>query len=180
MSDSLIYPLDRFLSMNGTMPEAEEISAEEIPSPYRELLAHSKDMTPTLEKFHEDTIHVCQLDSQQSAHDYWRMVLLLRDRDDRAVEFGAIHIRWEALPETARLQVICGRSPLGTILRKYKVAHRCNPVAFYRFSSAPEIHKLFASPPTEVLYGRKSRLYRPDQTTIAEVIEILPLEKSPS
>ena len=41
-----------------TLPRIERIDSESVPEPYKSLLVHSQDMTPTLEEFHGDTIHL--------------------------------------------------------------------------------------------------------------------------
>ena len=46
--ENLLDPLDRFYLASGVpVPEAAKIEAECIPEPYRSLLVHDNDMTPT-------------------------------------------------------------------------------------------------------------------------------------
>ncbi len=45
--------LERFYSRAGlTLPPLERLKEDEVPQPYKGLLVHSQDMTPTLEKFY--------------------------------------------------------------------------------------------------------------------------------
>ena len=45
------YPLDEFYALAGrTLPAIEQVPGESVPEPYRQLLVHQDDMTPTLEK----------------------------------------------------------------------------------------------------------------------------------
>ena len=56
------YPLDEFYAQAGLpLPAIEQIGGEDMPEPYRSLLVHQRDMTPTLEKFHGGKIHVHEL-----------------------------------------------------------------------------------------------------------------------
>ena len=41
-----------------TLPPIEQVPGESVPEPYRQLLVHQDDMTPTLEKFHGDRVHL--------------------------------------------------------------------------------------------------------------------------
>src|SRR6476661_2158911 len=53
------YPLDDFYARARLpLPDIQTINAAELPEPYRSLLAHSNDMTPTLSAFHARVIHL--------------------------------------------------------------------------------------------------------------------------
>src|ERR1700734_2477923 len=46
----LLYPLNEFYEQAGlTLPAVRRINGREMPEPYRRLLVHDRDMTPTLE-----------------------------------------------------------------------------------------------------------------------------------
>jgi len=46
------HPLDEFYARAGLpMPSLQELTGKEVPEPYRSLLVHENDMTPTLEQF---------------------------------------------------------------------------------------------------------------------------------
>ena len=49
-----------------------------MPEPYRSLLAHNNDMTPTLSAFHARVIHLRVLSRQQRDDFYFREVVLVR------------------------------------------------------------------------------------------------------
>src|SRR6266851_2067752 len=54
--------LERFYSRAGlTLPALERLSDDEVPQPYKALLVHSLDMTPTLEKFYRQPIDLTVL-----------------------------------------------------------------------------------------------------------------------
>src|ERR1043166_3266186 len=53
------YPLDEFYALaHRELPDIEQMEGTEMPEPYRELLVHNADMTPTLEKFHDERIYL--------------------------------------------------------------------------------------------------------------------------
>ena len=46
----LLYPLNEFYAEAGlALPSATRINGREMPEPYRRLLVHDRDMTPTME-----------------------------------------------------------------------------------------------------------------------------------
>src|SRR5256885_1862299 len=113
-----VYPLDALYARAGLpLPRIQKISAEEMPEPYRALLAHSNDMTPTLEKFHRVTIHVKILHREQRDDAYFRQVTLMLDDTDKAVEFGAIKVSLALFPPKARQLILDEHLPLGSILK---------------------------------------------------------------
>src|SRR6266404_2816907 len=47
---NLLYPLNEFYEQAGLpLPPAVQVAAREVPEPYRSLLVHEREMTPTLE-----------------------------------------------------------------------------------------------------------------------------------
>ena len=47
---NLLYPLNEFYEQSGLpLPPAVQVAAGDVPEPYRSLLIHTREMTPTLE-----------------------------------------------------------------------------------------------------------------------------------
>src|SRR5687768_10738334 len=89
----IAYPLDDFYAKAGrALPRIVAVTGAEIPEPQRTLLVHDTDMTPTLEKFHSDEIHLRVIHSEEREGAYYREVVLLLEKNKAAVEFGAIKI----------------------------------------------------------------------------------------
>src|SRR6185295_3635482 len=89
----LAHPLDDFYSSAGlTLPPLQQVHGEEVPEPYKTLLVHQNDMTPTLEKFHGRDIHLRVIGRRRKGNKYYREVVLLTDGENKPVEFGAIKI----------------------------------------------------------------------------------------
>ena len=75
------YPLDEFYALaKRELPPIEQVPGEAVPEPYRRLLVHQNDMTPTLEKFHADRVHLKVISRQTRGDFYFREVVLLTDR----------------------------------------------------------------------------------------------------
>ena len=82
-------PLLEFYQRGGVEPpELLPIDGIVMPEPYRSLLVHDGDMTPTLEKFHGDRIHLRPLTRETNGSVYSREVILEAGEVNKPVEFG--------------------------------------------------------------------------------------------
>ena len=171
----IAYPLDDFYAQAGrALPPIETVSGDDVPEPYRSLLVHQDDMTQTLEKFHGERIHLAVLSSQQRDDAYFREVVLLLDKSDKAVEFGAIKMNLALFPAGARREILEEQRPLGTLLADYAVIHTSRPKAYLRIFSDDFINASLRLDHAQWLYGRRNTLWDPQQRPLAEVVEILP------
>lgn len=169
------YPLDEFYALaNRELPVIEQISGEEMPQPYRQLLVHNADMTPTLEKFHDDRIYLNVISRQTRADFYFREVILLTQRTRTPIEFGAIKIHLTMFPPPARRLILEEQEPLGTILAEFKIPHTSRPKAFLKIQADSFIKGALQLSGKQVLYGRRNSLFDPQQRALAEIVEILP------
>lgn len=156
------------------MPPIEAVEGDAVPEPYKSLLVHQDDMTPTLEKFHGERIHLAVLSRQQRDDFYFREVVLLLDKTDKPVEFGAIKINLALFPPAARKEILEERRPLGSLLADYIITHTSRPKAFLRIRSDDFINTALRLQGSQWLYGRRNTLWDPQQRPLAEIVEILP------
>jgi chorismate-pyruvate lyase len=174
----IAYPLDDFYAQQGlALPPIEAVEGKDLPEPYRSLLVHGDDMTPTLEKFHGDKIHIRVLRRQQRDDFYFREVVLVLDGDERPVEFGAIKINLALFSPAARRLILEEREPLGHILRDCAVAHASRPKAYLRVESDALINRALHLTGTHTLYGRRNTHFDTQDRPLAEIVEILPPEQ---
>lgn len=171
----LTHPLDDFYARaNVHLPPLAQIDGEAMPEPYRTLLVHRNDMTPTLEKFYGTDIHLRVLGKRRSENEYFREVVLLLDGSNRPVEFGASKINLNFFAPDVREQILAEQRPLGHILNEYKVPHRCHPRAFLRLASDPLMNEALELSGAQILFGRRNSLLDLQDRVLAEVVEILP------
>ncbi len=169
------YPLDEFYALaNRELPTIEQVRGDELPEPWRQLLVHNNDMTPTLEGFYEDDLSLKVLSRHHRGDFYFREVALLTGRQNKVVEFGAIKINLGLFPCSARPRILEEHQPLGGILREYKIPHSSRPKAFLRLRSDAFINGALELRGQHVLYGRRNTLFDPKQRSLAEIVEILP------
>lgn len=166
---------DLYSGSRIAVPELDVIDGAKIPEPYRTLLVHDGDMTPALEKFHADGIHLQVLRSKRTKDHYSRDVVLRADTTRKPIEFGAIEINLASVHEVAREAILQGQRPLGGILRDFSIAHLSRPKAYFRVVADDVIRRsLELNGSTEILYGRRNTLLVPGGAVLAEIIEILP------
>ena len=168
-------PLLEFYQRAGeAAPDLLLIDSSEMPEPYRRLLVHDDDMTPTLEEFHGDRIHLRLLSREESEASYKREVVLEAGEDNKPVEFGAIAIHLEQFPEQARALVLGESVPLGTILNEHAIRHESCPQAYFKVQSDPLITEAFGLDASTELYGRCNIHRNLNGNHLAEIVEILP------
>lgn len=170
-----VFPLNEFYARAGVpLPRFQLLSGPEVPEPWRKLLVHDDDMTPTLEAHHQDEIHIEVLGRERRGDAYFREVVLRLDRNDQAVEFGANRISLEYLPAVVRRLVLQEQLPFGHILKAHDVLHVGHPTAFFQVESDPLMNRAFGLTGNHVLYGRRNTLRDLEGRPLSEVVEILP------
>ena len=177
MSDNrhLLTPLDTFYDpANAPLPEAVFLDPEQVPEPYRRLLCHNSDMTPTLEEAYGETIHLHVLDYSLRDRVVSRRVVLVLEDNETPVEMGAIEIHLEPLPAPARAEIRERHKPFGAILRDYEIPHSSRPTAFFRITPDGMIRSALQVKAAKSLYGRQNILRAANGQTLARVVEILP------
>lgn len=171
----LLYPLDDFYAASGwVLPPAGALAGEDVPQPARRLLVHDGDMTPTLEAFHGERIHLRVLARRQEGDTYAREVVLTLDGSHRPVEFGAIIIYLQHFPPAARQLILEEQCPLGTILAQHRVEHTSRPLAFFQVTSDGFISGALGLGGPCLLYGRRNAHRNARGEVLADIVEILP------
>lgn len=171
----LVHPLDEFYAAAGQpLPPLNEVEGEAVPEPYRTLLVHQNDMTPTLEKFHGSLVHLDVLGSRRTGDAYFREVILRLDSTNAPVEFGAIKISLDLFTPESRAQILAEKQPLGHIMAEFKIPHTSRPRAYLRLATDKLISSVLELSGARVLYARRNTLYDLQDRPLAEIVEILP------
>lgn len=169
-----LAPLVFFYGLGSARPRVTFIQAEDLPEEERLQLAHDRDMTPRLRDYHGCEIDLDVHAKARVGNYLVRASVLTRRRDGKPVEFGAIGIHLEHLPEKARDMVVEGRVPFGAILEREEVTHTSHPSGFFRIAVDTRLAELLGATSGQVLFGRCNVLRRPDGQPLAEVVEVLP------
>lgn len=172
---SPVFPLDDFYARSGLpLPPFEVIPGDTVPEPYRTLLVHERDMTPTLAEYHKSDIHIEVLDRRRRGSAYFREVILRLDHDERPVEFGANKISLDLVAAEVQRLILAEHLPLGQILKVLGVPHHGRPHAFFRVKSDHLMNRAFGLTAPAVLYGRRNTLWDLEGRALSQIVEILP------
>jgi hypothetical protein len=154
-------------------PQLTRLKGDELPQPYRRLLAHSRDMTPTLEQFYQRTLGITVIGRFLEERAYLREVTLNLDGENRPVEYGAIRIFLDHFPPRAQDIIREERCPLGKILELEGIPHVGWPQAFFRVAPDAHMASMLQLETPCVLYGRRNVLLDGERRLLAEVLEVL-------
>lgn len=169
-----LAPLIFFYGLGSARPHVTFIEPDDMPDEERHLLVHDTDMTPRLREHHDSDIDL-DVHAKGKIGDYYvRASVLRRSSDAKAVEFGAIGIHLELLPEMARKLVIEGRRPFGGILEEQAVPHSSHPRGYFRIVIDHRLAELLNANEGETLYGRCNELRHGSGRILADVVEVLP------
>ena len=170
-----LLPLHFFYEKEDVdLPDFHFLEGNEVPYPYRSLLVHENDMTPTLAAFHHSKLYLKVLAHESTDEFVMRLVSLHSKASDKAVEYGAIAIQLGGLEAKVKELVVAGEIPLGAILGEYSVVHRGSPTAYFSVPSDSLISAALGQAPGEVLYGRCNQLIDGEGMVFADIVEILP------
>jgi chorismate-pyruvate lyase len=171
----LIYPLNEFYEQLGLpLPTVARVDGGDIPEPYRSLLVHDRDMTPTLERAHDRSMLLRVLRSAIAGDVLSRQVVLIPEGSSVPAAFGAIKIHLEHFPDETKALVLEGKRPLGAILRTQGIAHKGRPDVYLQITADALIHNALGLAEPATLYGRRNALVDGAGRALAQVIEILP------
>lgn len=141
-----------------------------VPQPYRDLLVHEREMTPTLEAFHGDVLRLEILRVKTAGRNgYLREVLLRTERLARPVVYGVIEIYLARFSAADAVAVRRGHEPLGRILLRSGMHIASRPIGFFRHDGDFP----FADVPAGICYGRYNQLLDAREAPIARIFEIL-------
>jgi chorismate-pyruvate lyase len=174
----LLYPLNEFYEQAGlSIPSATRMNGREMPEPYRHLLVHDRDMTPTLEAAYDRKMNLRVLKYALDDEVFSRQIVLVPEGGDSPVVFGAIKIYLDEFPTAARDLVLERRLPLGTILESQGMKHFSRPDAFFEIDADALICRELGITGPAKLYGRRNVLGNGTGRKLAQVLEILPPAK---
>lgn len=150
----------------------EEIAADAMPAPYRELLVHDHHMTVTVEAHHGSLVDVRVLDDRLEGDIYARKILLALQSSGRIVQFGLVRIRLETVSAEVRAEITSRKTPLGRILIQHDVLRTIAPTSFLRLLPGPAMMEWFGLTSPRPCFGRTAVITCDNQPAI-EVLEIV-------
>jgi hypothetical protein len=172
---NLFYPMNEFYEQRGvSLPHVVQVDGSNVPEPYRGLLVHDRDMTPTLASAYGRNMQLRVFKRIVRDDVLARQIVLEIEDTGRAVIFAAIKIYLDRFPAEARRLILEGQQPFGTVLHGQKIVHFSRPEAFIGVVPDDTISEALGLTACPVLYGRRSALWNTSNIPLAQVLEILP------
>ena len=133
----IIYPLDEFYAERGeAVPAIERVEPDEMPEPYRSLLDHKTDMTSTLERFYQETLHIEVLARHLRESEYFREVVLVLDRQAQSASNSAPSRSFSTCSPMKRARRFCASgSRWAGFCNRFNIPFASRPGAFLRLAS---------------------------------------------
>ncbi len=172
---NLFYPLNEFYEEAGIpLPDVSRVEDASVPAPYRSLLVHQRDMTPTVAVAYRRSVQLRVLKHTLRDNVFSRQIVLVLEGDEKPVVFGAIKIYLERFPPEAQRLVQAMKQPLGTILQTQGIVHASRPEAYIQVMADEVINGALRLTGRHRLFGRRNVLWSAAQEPLAQVVEILP------
>lgn len=150
------------------MPSGRFINADEMPEPYRGLLAHDHHMTVTMEQFHGAPVDVNILRAIHDDPFYARKIYLTKSGTDQVVMFGIMRFNFEWCDDEIKQLILAQETPLGRILIEHNVLRHISTHVLLRIVPNAEMRRVFGiesaaqdgdgAAPTYV-YGRLATIF---------------------
>ena len=149
----------------------DEVTPDNMPEPFRGLLAHNHHMTVTVESFHRCPVSVEVLETQRSGHHYSRKILLRRTTDEAVVQFGIVRLDLRFLTEEVIDEITSKKIPLGRVLIQHDVMREVQLAELWRFQPGPDLER-YLGDVWSTVYGRTALIYCNGEPVI-ELLEIV-------
>jgi chorismate-pyruvate lyase len=156
---------------DSEVPRAGSVDADDLPDPYRRLLAHHGHMTQALAEYHGAPLRVQPYRIRREGDIYGRRLDLFAQDDDRPVMTGIMVFNLGLVGGSVRDEITAAGAPLGDILIRHRILRRVVADAFLRFDADDPLVARFGHG-EQPAYGRLATIDC-DQRPAVDLLEIL-------
>lgn len=154
------------------IPFCREVSPDEVPAPFHQLLVHDNHMTVTLEEHFHDRVAVRPYRVQQVGDLYGRKLDLLLEKTGQVVMTGAMLFNLSLVEPAVGDDIIAQKSPLGRILIEANILRRVSSGRFLSFEAKDPLAQRFGLEPPKPAYGRLATIFCDEQPAV-DLLEIV-------
>jgi chorismate-pyruvate lyase len=151
--------VDLFFSDPNELGVFNEVTAANVPEPYRRLLNHSSHMTVTLEEFHHCKVEVDVMQRRNDNSYYSRKILLRRETDKAIVQFGLVRLNTQYLDDHIRDEIVSETIPLGRVLINNNVLRHVKLLSLWEITPGPFLIDHLGAAAHEKKYARTALIY---------------------
>jgi chorismate-pyruvate lyase len=134
-----------FYSDLAELGSFDEVLAEQMPQPYRTLLAHHEHMTVAVERHYGEKVDVEVIAAKRSGDYYCRKIVLHLQSNENTVLFGIPRLNLRLVDDDVRREILSENKPLGRVLIDHNgylaCSSRTKPMAGRRSSIAMAIRR---------------------------------------
>lgn len=156
---------------DSEVPRAASTHADDLPQPYRSLLAHHGHMTEVLTARHGAPLRVLPYRIRREGDMYGRRLDLFAEGDDQPVMTGIMIFNLALVGGSVRDEITAATTPLGEILIRHRILRRVVADAFLRFDHDDPLVARFGRV-DQPAYGRLATIDC-DQRPAVDLLEIL-------
>lgn len=143
----------------GAFARFTAVTANEVPSPERELLDHTSHMTVVMERYHSRELElrvVARITDRPGSDEWYAREIMLVDRSGRPVQHGIVRIDLAQVDADTARRIRAATEPLGHVLIDAGLLRDVRGVALLRLEAGPRLAALVGidDTPAPVLYGR--------------------------
>ena len=164
--------LQTFSEDTARLGRFDQVTAKDMPSAYRTLLAHNDHMTVTVEACHGCPVNVEVIASKREANLYCREIMLRRSSDDGVVQYGIVRLDLNALEAEVRDEILSEKIPLGRVLIQRNVLRQVELLDLYRIHCGESLAQFFGVPVETVTFGRTALIHFNGNPAL-ELLEII-------
>jgi hypothetical protein len=157
--------------------EFDPVSADDLPEPFRSLLAHNEHMTVTLESANASPVTVRVVAEVREETSYARNSLLARQRDGVVLQFGIMRIWLGDLPASACDEITVDKLPLGRVLIDHHMLREVELISLWRIVPGPALRKHLNLAVGEVIFGRSAQILVDERPTVQMLEIVAPAKK---
>jgi chorismate-pyruvate lyase len=165
-----------FYSDMAELGAFEEVLAEQVPQPYRTLLAHHEHMTVAVEQHHGERVDVEVIAAKRTGDYYARKIVLHLQSNKKTVLFGIPRLNLRLVDDDVRREILSENKPLGRVLIDHNVLREVQLASLYRVTPGPDLCRLFGLTQPLETYGRTAFIYC-DGYPAVELLEIVSPEE---
>lgn len=162
-----------FYDAPSALGEFVAVAPEEMPEPYRGLLAHDQHMTVTVERHHGCLVDVHVIETRNVGPHYCRKIILTRQSDGRVVLFGIVRMDLDQIEPATRDEILARQKPLGRVLIEHNVLREVELVELWKVSPGADLRSLMELRDATAIYGRTALIHCNDRPAV-ELLEIVP------
>ena len=161
------------IALDASVPACwQEVTPDDMPPLFRELIVHHNHMTDTLERCYGQPVVLDVLAYEQAEDWYRRKIRLQLSRSRAVVEYGLVRMNLRFTPPPVREAILACQRPLGYILDEHGVLRLIEPRWYVRFPASCPLLTMFDPMASGEMFGRVGTIYCDEHPAI-ELLEIV-------